>query len=288
MKEERDMGRSGVIKPAELPPGARRDLNQELHRLHRRAGEPTVRRIADGISRATGTVHNAFSKPELPRHEVVMAIVNYLAELMRYRPNANPEEEGDKIDRRVDRLWQEARYEEEEALARADQAESWPPLSDATRGLIHALSPECCVCGETRRLLDIILLEDPDTVPWPPGFRKTRWEPAAPNPWRLVRLCGKCQRGRRSGELTEQQLRDARSALDHRPGAARHYAAYLDQILLGAEPALDTSVAALALAVVQTDPSLVTAPYVLSHGRIKVDRARGSLSWGQYGCTDDH
>ncbi|MFI6620198.1 hypothetical protein [Streptomyces sp. NPDC050528] len=281
------MGRSGAIKQPQLRPGALRDLNQQLHRLHKRAGCPTTRDIAKRLDGRFGhtTIHNAFSKPELPSFKVVSAIALQLADRVRdFGPGTDREESLDNIDRRIDRLWKEARYEED---ARANQAEP-PPLSDATRGLLHALSPECSVCEETRQLLDIVLMEDPDPTRWPPGFRKTGEQPEAPDPWRLIRLCRRCQRNHQEGELTEQQLRAARAALDRRPGAARHYAAYLDQILLGAEPAIDARVAALSVAIVRADPRLATNPYALNHGRIQVDRAHGSLSWGQYECTDDH
>lgn len=283
------MGRSGDIKRPELPDSrkALRDLNMELHKLHSRAGCPTTRNIAASLTSGFGhaTVYNAFSKPELPSFDVVTAIACELAGRVRdWPPGANPEEWVDKTDRRIARLWHEARYEED-----AHVRQNEPPLlSDATRGLLHALSPECSVCQETRQLVSIAAMEDPDPVPWPPGFRKTGCQPEAPNPWRLIRLCLRCQRRRKEGELTEQQLRDARSALDRSPDAARHYAAYLNQILLGAEPALDMNVAALALRIVKADPSLAADPYVLHHGQIKVDRTHGSLRRGQYECTDDH
>jgi hypothetical protein len=282
------MGQSGKIKRPELPDSrkALRDLNVELHNLHMRAGCPTTRNIAKSLDgRFSHTnIHNALSKPELPGFDVVMAVANQLAYRVRdWAPGIDPEVRLDRSDRRIARLWHEAHEE----AARANQGEP-PPMADATRGLLHALSPECSVCHKTRQLLNIVLLEDPDPIPWPPGFRKTGWQPTAPDPWRLIRLCGRCQRKRKEGELTEQQLRNARFALDRRPGAARYYAAYADQILLGAEPALDTTVAALALNIVRNDPSLATAPYVLNHGQIKVDRTHGSLDWGEYECTDDH
>lgn len=281
------MGRSGAIKQPQLPPGARRDLNQQLHRLHRSAGSPTTRDIAKSLEGRFShtTIHNAFSKAELPSFDVVTAVALELADRVRdLGPGADREERLDNTDRRIGRLWKEARYEED---ARVNQAEP-PPLSDATQGLLHALSPECSVCEETRQLLGIVLMEDPDPTPWPSGFRKTGEQPEAPDPWRLIRLCRRCQRNYQEGELTEQQLRTARSALDRRPGAARCYATYLDQILLGAEPAIDARVAVLALTIVRADPTLAADPYVLSHGQIQVDRAHGSLSWGQYECTDDH
>ncbi|WP_329448227.1 hypothetical protein OG906_42490 (plasmid) [Streptomyces sp. NBC_01426] len=78
----------------------------------------------------------------------------------------------------------------------------------------------------------------------------------APHPWLLIHLCPVCQRRRETGELTEQHLRAARFALDRHRGAARHYAAYLDQLLLGAEPALDMNIAGSALAIIKADPDM--------------------------------
>jgi hypothetical protein len=40
-----------VIERPDLPPGARRDLNQELHTLHRRAGLPSVRELAGAVAK---------------------------------------------------------------------------------------------------------------------------------------------------------------------------------------------------------------------------------------------
>ncbi|MFD9722546.1 hypothetical protein [Streptomyces sp. NPDC059072] len=61
-----------------------------------------------------------------------------------------------------------------------------------------------------------------------------------------------------------------------------------EQILLGAEPILDVDVAGSARAIVRADPETAASPYVLAHGKIRVDRAEGSLSWGRNPCEDEH
>ncbi|NUL14616.1 hypothetical protein [Streptomyces lunaelactis] len=244
-----------------------------------------MRNIAEAIGKSTGSVHNAFRVAKVPSHDLTMAIVSRLTLWVRDWGVGVDQDTGiDTALRRFERCWQQAQYEEEFLANQGDP----PPMSDATRDLLYALSPECPVCGKTRQLLDIVAMEDPDGEQLPPAFRKTGLEPDAPNPWHLIRLCRGCQRRREVGELTEQQLREARFALDRRPGAARHYAAYLDQLLLGAEPVIDMNVAGSALAIIQADPEVSAEPYVLNHGQIKVDRTHGSLRWGQHECTDDH
>ncbi|MFD6970418.1 hypothetical protein [Streptomyces sp. NPDC059949] len=119
-------------------------------------------------------------------------------------------------------------------------------------------------------------------------LRKTGLQLEAPNPWQLIHLCRGCRRRREARELTEQELRAAHFALDRRPGAARLYAAYLDQVLLGAEPVVDVNVAGSALAIIKADPETAATPYALDHGQIMVDRAHGSLRWGHHPCEDDH
>ncbi|WP_329448226.1 hypothetical protein OG906_42485 (plasmid) [Streptomyces sp. NBC_01426] len=72
------MGRAGVTNPPDLPPGARRRLNQELHTLHRRAGLPSIREIANATGRSITSVHNAFRLPKVPSHDLAMAIIGQL------------------------------------------------------------------------------------------------------------------------------------------------------------------------------------------------------------------
>ncbi|GAA1340166.1 hypothetical protein GCM10009647_083750 [Streptomyces sanglieri] len=64
------MGRFGSIDRPILPPGARRDLNLELHNLHCRAGRISTREIAERDGRFDpSTVHNAFSKAKVPSYQ---------------------------------------------------------------------------------------------------------------------------------------------------------------------------------------------------------------------------
>ncbi|MFI0990587.1 hypothetical protein [Streptomyces exfoliatus] len=287
-RDEGYMGRSGVVERPDLPPGARRDLNQELHALHRRAGLPSIREIAEEIGRSPASVHNAFRLAKVPSHELAMAIIDRLTLRVRDWGVGVDRETGiEKALRRYERFWHQARHEEESLASQGEP----PTMSEATRTLLYALSPECSVCQKTRQLRqlhDIVALEDPDERQLPPMLRKTGLQPEASNPWHLIHLCSGCQRRRESGDLTEQELRKARFALDRRPGAARHYAAYLDQLLLGAEPVIDGLVVGSALSIISADPDVAADPYVLNHGQIEVDRVRGSLSWGRYECTDDH
>ncbi|MDT0567066.1 hypothetical protein RM704_06170 [Streptomyces sp. DSM 3412] len=64
----------GVIERPDLPPGARRDLNQELHNLHRRAGLPSIRELAKAAAKSPTGVHNAFRLAKVPEHRLTMAI----------------------------------------------------------------------------------------------------------------------------------------------------------------------------------------------------------------------
>ncbi len=112
--------------------------------------------------------------------------------------------------------------------------------------------------------------------------------PKAPNPWHLIHLCRSCRRRREVGELTEAELRAARFALDRRPGAARHYAAYHDQVLLGAEEAIDVNVLGrVQVIILWPIRRWQHPPYTLNHGELLVDRAHGFLDWGDHPCEDE-
>ncbi|GGX99919.1 hypothetical protein [Streptomyces fructofermentans] len=278
----------GVIERPDLPPGARRDLNQELHTLHRRAGLPSVRELAKAVGKSASGVHNAFRLAKVPEQRLTMAIVDRLTLWVRDWGVGISQTAGiEKTLRRFERLWHQAKYEEE---ALAGQGEP-PRMSDATRRLLFALSPECSMSHPTRQLPqphDIVALEEPAATKPPACLRKTGLQPESPNPWHLIHLCRGCQRRRETGELTEPELRAARSTLDRRPGAARHYAAYLDQMLLGAEGVIDMNVAGAALAIVKADPEMAATPYALNHGEVVVDRTHGCLQWGHHPCEDDH
>ncbi|MFE9927243.1 hypothetical protein ACFYQA_38775 [Streptomyces sp. NPDC005774] len=278
----------GVIERPDLPPGARRDLNQKLHTLHRQAGLPSVRELAKEVAMSPTGVHNAFRLAKVPEKRLTMAIVDRLTVWVRDWGVGISRETGiEKTLRQFERLWHQAKYEEE---ALVDQGEPLR-MSDTTRRLLFALSPECSMSHPTRQLPqphDIVALEDPAVTKTPAFLRKTGLQPDFPNPWHLIHLCRGCQRRREAGELTETELRAARFALDRRPGAARHYAAYLDQMLLGAEGVVDMNVAGRALAIIKADPEMAVTPYALNHGEIVVDRTHGSLEWGHHPCEDDH
>jgi hypothetical protein len=282
------MGRLGVIERPDLPSGARRDLNQELHLLHRRAGLPSVRELAEAIGKSPSGVHNAFRLAKVPEQRLTMAIVDWLTLRVRDWGVGISQATGiEKALRRFDQLWYQAKREEE---ALAVQGEP-PRMSDATRRLLFALSPECSMSHPTRQLPqphDIVALEDPAAGRTPAYLRKTGLRPEAPNPWHLIHLCRNCRRRREAGELTEAELRAARFALDRRPGAARHYAAYHDQVLLGAEEAIDMNVLGRVQVIIMADPEVAAPPYTLNHGEVMVDRSRGSLDWGDHPCEDEH
>ncbi|MDT0567067.1 hypothetical protein RM704_06175 [Streptomyces sp. DSM 3412] len=90
--------------------------------------------------------------------------------------------------RRFERLWYQVKYEEE---ALVDQGEP-PRMSDATRRLLFALSPECSMSHPTRQLPqphDIVTLEDSAATKPPAFLRRTGLQPDFPNPWHLIYLC---------------------------------------------------------------------------------------------------
>lgn len=285
------MGSPGSITPADLPPGARRDFNQALHALHRRAGRPSVREIANARGLSHASVHNAFKNPKVPSHDVMEAIAGHLTLRVKdWGLDASHDDPISKELQRMETLWRRARDEADRGAAPG--APQGTP--EYTRDLLRGLSPACSVCDKTReldRLHDIIVLKDPHQKKFPITALRRRIRHRrlqASNPWLLLRLCRSCRRRHDAGEFTDQELRQARLALDKRPGAARHYAAYLDHILLGAEPVIDMNIAGSALAIVKADPEIDTSPYVLGHGAIKVDRTNGSVQWGQYPCEDEH
>ncbi|MFJ3928537.1 hypothetical protein [Streptomyces sp. NPDC090022] len=226
----------------------------------------------------------------MPSYEVMEHIAGYLTQRVKdWGRDANHDDPISKELLRLEKLWHQAQAEADHVAAQGAP----PVMSEYTRDLLYGLSPACSMCDQTRHLdrpYDIVVLEDPDEEEFAkfPALRRTGLEPEAPNPWRLLRLCRSCRRRRDAGEFTEQHLRDIRFALDRRTGAARHYAAYLDQILLGAEPVTDMNVAGSALAIIKADPETDASPYVLGHGQIKIDRTNGSLDWGQYPCEDEH
>lgn len=59
----------------ELPPGARRDLNDALHELHHHAGWPSLRALAGRAGCSHTTVSKVFSAPALPTWGVLEVVV---------------------------------------------------------------------------------------------------------------------------------------------------------------------------------------------------------------------
>ncbi|WP_199834672.1 MULTISPECIES: hypothetical protein [unclassified Streptomyces] len=192
-------------------------------------------------------------------------------------------------------------------LARdADRQAEWkamkrPPLPQRVEDLIKQLSPECSLCGTTARELQIAHIVD-----WPQTRRLVEAEPSNKdmplratlmfhNPWNMLRLCrdyvhrSGCHDRQERGEITEQDVRAARAALDLLPGADRAYGAFLDQGLQVGNRKLPIDMNAISAAMTH-----LVAPaqqdgregYLLRQGSILVDRARGSISWGNYNESD--
>lgn len=180
-----------------------------------------------------------------------------------------------------------------------------PELPQEMKRLIHALSPECMICHTTARKLQIAHI-----LGWPAIRRLVETHPlwmrddhglrrAAlmfHDPWNMGILCrdhahrSGCHDRQEAGEITLEQLRHAREGLDRQPGADRLYRRYLDQSLIEQRRSigldLNVMVRVLRLLSKAAKPG-ETSPYVLLHGMIKVDRAEGSLQWGQYDCPDE-
>ncbi|MER6274546.1 hypothetical protein [Streptomyces sp900105755] len=87
-----------------LPDGPLKELNRELHELHRKAGYPSVRELQEAIGKAAShtKIHHAFTKPKVPSWGVVELAVEALA--AQARPRVDPEAEVD----RFKALWDRA------------------------------------------------------------------------------------------------------------------------------------------------------------------------------------
>ncbi|MFD6287637.1 hypothetical protein [Streptomyces sp. NPDC060205] len=68
------------LKRPELPGGAFRELNDELHKLHLLAGWPSTPRMADRFPFSKSTIHAVFSGTTLPTREVLCQLAFRLAE----------------------------------------------------------------------------------------------------------------------------------------------------------------------------------------------------------------
>ncbi|MFF5663689.1 type I-E CRISPR-associated protein Cas6/Cse3/CasE [Streptomyces griseofuscus] len=107
------MGRSGEIKRPDLPPGRMRELNAALHELHREAGFPSARQMADAVGWGRSTVHNLFARPRLPQYDQFMAVTDHLAlRALARRPIGGSQEQAlDAISNRLHELWHRAKAE---------------------------------------------------------------------------------------------------------------------------------------------------------------------------------
>ncbi|MFD9037228.1 hypothetical protein [Streptomyces bottropensis] len=76
-------GRENVVsrpfKKPRLPPGALRELNEALHRLHLLAGWPSSPTMARESTYSKSTIHAAFRSTDLPKLEVVRELADWLA-----------------------------------------------------------------------------------------------------------------------------------------------------------------------------------------------------------------
>ncbi|MFE9874374.1 hypothetical protein ACFYON_27425 [Micromonospora sp. NPDC005686] len=82
-----------------------KQLNHELHRLHARAGWPSVRDMARACGYGPNVVKNVFSAPQIPHLPRLLEIVEFLAKLDR---KADPDAQCDHFDA----LWQAAMAEQ--------------------------------------------------------------------------------------------------------------------------------------------------------------------------------
>ncbi|MFE5515857.1 hypothetical protein ACFQ9J_35580 [Streptomyces sp. NPDC056529] len=81
------------LTPPSLPPGPRQDLSTELHRLHLRAGRPSVRELSRALGQgvvSSSRIHDAFTKERVPAWALLDLLV---PELARRVPRADPAEE---------------------------------------------------------------------------------------------------------------------------------------------------------------------------------------------------
>jgi uncharacterized protein YjbI with pentapeptide repeats len=119
----------GEWRRPDLPQGALKDLNDALHDLHGRAGARSSRYLADQLRQRHGgtlshtTVHKLFTQPELPELQLMLWIVELLAERVR---RLDPDAECD----RFDYLWNNA-YDERQAQRRRTAQQAIPHAANA-------------------------------------------------------------------------------------------------------------------------------------------------------------
>ncbi|AEY94278.1 TPR repeat-containing protein (plasmid) [Streptomyces hygroscopicus subsp. jinggangensis 5008] len=94
--------------PVALRGGARQQLNDLLHELHSRANYPSPFAIARVLGVSRTTLHDAMSKPKLPSKDIAVRLALAYGSQIRWGPKADPDDELDRIDRRVSELWETA------------------------------------------------------------------------------------------------------------------------------------------------------------------------------------
>ncbi|GAA1107909.1 hypothetical protein GCM10009663_57250 [Kitasatospora arboriphila] len=108
------MGRAGSVRRADLPVGARRELNEALHELHRRAGFPSARAIGDVAGLGHTTAHKVFANRKVQSRNNVMAVADALTLRVRdWGKGVDPDRALDDALNRIEELWQKARAEED-------------------------------------------------------------------------------------------------------------------------------------------------------------------------------
>ncbi|MYV47892.1 hypothetical protein [Streptomyces sp. SID2888] len=94
--------------PVALRGGARQQLNDLLHELHSRANYPSPFAIARVLGVSRTTLHDAMSKPKLPSKDIAVRLALAYGSQIRWGSKADPDDELDRIDRRVSELWETA------------------------------------------------------------------------------------------------------------------------------------------------------------------------------------
>ncbi|MFE3774529.1 hypothetical protein [Streptomyces sp. NPDC059122] len=108
---ESPMG-SPLAKP-DLLPSAHRQLNDELHELHSRANYPSMRSLARVMGVSPTTLSDSMTKAKLPSKDTAVRLALALAERIRWDADVDVDEQEDRIDRQIARLWEKARQEAE-------------------------------------------------------------------------------------------------------------------------------------------------------------------------------
>ncbi|MFF2776108.1 hypothetical protein ACFVU3_14480 [Streptomyces sp. NPDC058052] len=298
------MSRKGESRGAELPPGWRRTLQQELIGLQRRAGRVSQAEIARSIGKSKSTVSNVFSGPLVQQRDTVIDIALMLADRLPAASGIEREALLDDHSTRFRDLWDRAKSEEDAvrrgtALPRRPDAHAVHAvhapqavrrrsrLPEAVKQLLFSLTLGCAVCTWTGATLGIHRIVGLSVVMGAArrlGGRHGSLAAAAhsANPWELIVLCPSCNRRASTGDLGIQELRERRLTMDRHPDAPKLYGRYLDQILLSEDrDILDLNAVGSAMAIAQRE-----APdgerHVLRQGpaAYSLDRQRGATGIG--------